>query len=360
MRHCSRKRLAEAAAGVVVTSALAAMIPFENVSNSSSGNFISSAVVTTPLKVVIGLAMGAAIILIARMGLMRLRIVLDDRLQPTTISVLSANVGNAALTRMLRGFQLQDKDIPVLQSNIAALGPDVILLQEIAHEAQVGALIDRRKYEIYFENAICTAVRRGVFHDLTPQEHSAGDEGFTVCAAILAREEIPITLVNVHTTSPLKDRSFKTRGQQIRTLLDEIVRKAKAGEKLVVGGDFNFDPYRFHSKREAGEATELDLTRKKWFGIFDNRHNGGLVVFSSDRLTWQFKNFTYTLDHIISNLDKEEFEILDGDGERIDVNHSDNQVARERFMDHRAILCRTVVVNEKRWPFKKRAEKPKL
>lgn len=261
---------------------------------------------------------------------------------PTTFSFLTANVGNAELTRIMDGFGLKYQDITVLRRNISAMMPDVAFMQEVKLRKHAEEIFDTGDYHIHHEGDVCTALKKTLF---TPPEQLGAHpnaDGFSACRTTVIPENAPLIFINVHTISPLKDSTFMKRSHQIRMIIDKTMEFSARGEKVVTGGDFNFDPWRFESMRNrlriAENETELDKLKHFWF---DNLTPGdsGIRMVSCNEKTWYF-TASYTIDHVISNLPSSDFKVLDAPDEKLDIDHSlimDHP--REHFMDHRALTC---------------------
>lgn len=263
--------------------------------------------------------------------------------EPITFTLLTANVGNASIRRVLEGFRLENEDIPVLKKNISSIDPDIVFLQEVAHQEQVGMLFEPGRYLTHFDNGTCTAVRELLFKTL---EHKKGHHqrwGYSGYSAALEDGSAHISLLNVHTTAPLKDSTFKRRGLQIQSIIQKAVFLHRKGMNLIIAGDFNFDPYRFESFRhrimESDDLTELDITKSLWFKTFESSLRKRLKVVTSDSFTWHLV-FQFSIDHVISNIECTSAVVLDSEDNRVDIVHNKiSRGRREKFMDHRAVLC---------------------
>lgn len=271
---------------------------------------------------------------------------------PTSISFLTANVGNAEVSRIMDGFGLKDKDITVLRRNISAMMPDVVFLQEVKLKRHAEAIFDTGDYYIHHEGDVCTALKKTVF---SPPEKLAAHpiaDGFSACRTTVLCENVQVVFINVHAISPLKDSSFMKRAHQIRMVIDKTFELSAEGVNVVTGGDFNFDPWRFESMRNrlriSESETELDKLKKFWFDTLTPGDSGIRMVSGNDK-TWHF-TASYTIDHIMSNLPSSDFKALEDPDEKLDIDHSmifDNP--HEHFMDHRALTCRFEVLGEGRF-----------
>jgi len=275
---------------------------------------------------------------------------ISRRQRPLDITLLSANVGNANITGIFRGgFGLRDEDVPVIAKNIEMMAPDIVFLQEVTTEAQAGELIDGYKYHMMYEEDTFTAVRKEVFENIELIERGEENPGFMQCIAMpRGRDFAAITLLNVHTLVPIRDRAFRNRARQIRSLVDSLVERSRMSWKVIAAGDFNFDPYRFDSflHRMLNAETDMQKAREHWEETFSGESDHGLRVLGDDTITWSMR-YNYTLDHVISNIEIKEYAVLDKDENRLDVDHTYELESRNQyFMDHRAVYCRLSVKPE--------------
>lgn|GEM_PF-1667570 len=286
------------------------------------------------------------------------------------LKFLTANVGNLDVTAGNQ-CKLKDEDVPVLAANIRLLAPDIIFLQEI--QANTKDQMSRILGEVdefgnvsaqkdYFWDCwadACTAVKRNIFSDFQlefaigascPLYNFKSQECYGISAldfaifgasARLANFGLEVYLINVHTSSPVNDRSFAIRSYQIKSLLDGLEQMADEKISLIAAGDFNFDPYRYGEfLRNSGidETVYLTETKKRWQEVIPEDGSGEFRLISSDEVTQSFpKKVGYTLDHVIVNFGEGSCEVLDGKGGRARL---DKTLSGKGFMDHRGVFCR--------------------
>jgi hypothetical protein len=267
---------------------------------------------------------------------------------PLGFSLLTANVGNAAPARIMSHFKLQDSDTPVLRRNIGTLYPEIVFLQELAVEEQTALIINSEMYHTHYRDGNCTAVRKDFFESLRFVESLFENDGYTEYIATLRNSKLAMTLINVHTAAPLSDPSFGKRGMQIRSLIEELKVQASHGSKIIVAGDFNFDPDRFESFRhriiKTDSVTELDKTKELWNEVLGQSDKYGLNLVSPDEPTWNLMKISYNIDHVIANITCTECEVLDDGEKRLDFAPDGSVENNSRnFMDHRAITAKFAI-----------------
>ncbi len=287
---------------------------------------------------------------------------------------LTANVGTAELSKgdLKREFKISEYDLPVLRENINAIDPDIVFLQEIDSEGlHQENRIFFKKYSVRCQGELCIALKTEKFdflgdcesgngyftcpaHALTAkplQEKCEFKDGGYICRSIrkLENKEV-IRLVNVHTVSPLSDKEFKTRREQICGLIDDIRKMNDAGMKVLTSGDFNFDPYRYKSAGYEKNDNKDDLLKAGvcWANAFDDPEASKLKVINGDAPTWFVdfkvlfveKHLMYTLDHIITNMRSGGCKVLKDNKQRLDIALSEKGSSKAKtFMDHRGLLC---------------------
>jgi len=265
---------------------------------------------------------------------------------PLSFTLLTANIGNASPMRILTRFKLADEDTTVIRENLGIMSPDIVCLQELSDEDQIHLLLNAEKYHVHFRHGNCTAVLKDTFSSLQPAADIHDNDGYSEYSAEFADNRARLKIFNVHTEAPLHDASFSRRGAQIRTLLARAKAQA-AGGKVIVAGDFNFDPGNFVSFRhrimKTDSVTELDATKELWNETLGGS-NGALRVVSPDTPTWSMLHVPFNIDHIISNVPHTHCEVLQDEDKRIDVDHTGVYFnANHDFMDHRAIIARFVL-----------------
>lgn len=275
----------------------------------------------------------------------------DEFGNPTSITFLSANVGNSEISRVMEHFGLMDEDITVLRRNIAAMMPDVVFMQEVITTEHAEGIFDTGDYHIHHEGDVCTALKKNLF--TAPEKLSAHpvSDGYSACVSTLIPENRRIVFINVHAVSPLKDSKFMRRAHQIRMIIDKTKEISLSGMDVITAGDFNFDPWRFESMRNrlhlAESESELDRIKKYWFDSLTSGDDGLRLVSGNDK-TW-FLTYSFTIDHVISNVPSSDFRVLASPDEKLDIDHSmifDHP--HEHFMDHKALFCRFEVMGEGR------------
>ncbi len=279
--------------------------------------------------------------------------VFNNRIKPLELKLLTANIGNVNIRRAVHRFKLSDDETVVLKQNIEKLSPDIIFLQELASEKQVGMLVDHDHYLTHYSFDCCIAVRKGVFSRLINVETDPGSDGYMHCRALVAERGYELSLLNVHTTSFFSDPSFNKCGEQIKNMFNLIRKECDKSRRIIVAGDFNFDPYRFDRFSEKVAGTEkqselksllegllyskLKVLLEGWNKEFRELHPGGLRVVSTEKPTWCL-GYKFSLDHVMTNLKTRNCSVLDSEDNRIDIDHEYELVSMpERFMDHRAV-----------------------
>jgi hypothetical protein len=212
-------------------------------------------------------------------------------------SLLAANVGNADVLRCDTAvFKLCSAESEhAVAERIAALRPDVVLLTEVltssvcalqqswepwhachpenraAEPEQVRRLLGA-EYVIACEprnGYECVAVRRGfaTFEgEVRVAPAVAGcDSGFTVSAVTLRVDGRLLDLINAHPPSGASPEAMACRRASLEAVLEPpgSASSLRLNPLALMGGDFNFDPYR-------GSATDPDVAywrkrvRRRW------------------------------------------------------------------------------------------------
>lgn len=296
-----------------------------------------------PAVLVVAGAIAAAVFLAYRKLLSQLPAFVE-KIRPLEIKLLTANVGNAYLLRFLSGFKMKDSEAEVIRRNIGRISPDIVFLQELGSSRQVDILFGSGDYLAQYSHGNCIAVRKSVFSRLINIETNLEAEGFIHCRAYAPGPGIELSLFNVHALSPMRDPSYEKRRGQIKNMFDKIRKARDSGMKIIVAGDFNFDPYRFErflaKMDDAGKESELKLLLEGWNNEFKDSRPGGLCVASTEKPTWFFNKYRFSIDHVITNLAVHDCRVLDTEENRIDIDHGyEMESIDERFMDHRACVA---------------------
>lgn len=225
----------------------------------------------------------------------------------TSFSVLTANVGNLSLGCRKYLNNLCYKEVEqIIANNIQLLAPDIVALQEILAPWQCAAQKETNDKKVCFENQSVPQVRRllgdaytivcdsrnqfeclgvrtasgsilgcesGLMCNFarTAPSYNACDQGFTASAVtVKLHDGILFDVVNVH----LQSTSADCRSRTLRDLLDESIRSTIIEQdRVLILGDFNFDPW-----RDSDESVDV------WQELFDQG--------------WRDRSFRY---HVVNN-----------------------------------------------------------
>jgi hypothetical protein len=251
----------------------------------------------------------------------------------TSFSILSANVGNLSVGCRDVLNKLCYKDVEArISSNIHYLSPDVIALQEVLAPWQCTNINAMNKNKVCSEMQVIPQVRRLVGENYTIVCNSRNqfeciaikkdfgeivgcqsgeichtartipeiegcDNGFTISAATIKTKtpSLSFDLVNFHpqsTSSICREKMIKAAFYGNNTTPSIIQEK-----KLLLLGDFNFDPWR-----------DNDESVATWKNFFNSGWNGEELKYHSgiaEAAPPYFTSFLFykprTLDFIVSN-----------------------------------------------------------
>lgn len=291
------------------------------------------------------------------------------------LSVLTANVGNMQTSKAdyYRQFKISEYDLPVLKDNLKRAAPDVIFLQELDGKGMAQQKrVFTDKYEARCEGELCIGLRGGAlgfaggceqkngylictafFPNRKPlPEKCSLQKGEYVCTTkrTLKKDEI-VKLINVHTASPADDKSFGLRRAQICGMLKEASALRRKGMNVIIGGDFNFDPWVYESAAYNKNNKKDDLFQLGvcWRDNVGDPDSEGLKLITTDEPTWATKEVKMvfmskqvhrTMDHVITTFKGAGCDVLSDEKDRLDVDRTGVSKPRDMFMDHRAVVCR--------------------
>lgn len=283
----------------------------------------------------------------------------EEPAEPVTFTLLTANVGNVLLACEGYAYNLCHVDVERRATEaIAALAPDVILLQEVVSDAQCEALLEsdpaltchpehratepsqaRRLvgdgYSLTCdarEGFECVAVKssfgaisgcaEGARCDdaETPPAPEGCDEGFSVSAvAVVPHAGEGFRVVNGH---PASGFGAACRAAQLQQAFGQLAGEGQA----LVGGDMNVDPFR--------DNDEAVLVWDEHVGDDERfRYHSGPKEHQPPYPTSVNPLSVNVLDHVVSDFAEGTCVTL---GEAPDTDRLDGGEG----MDHRALSCR--------------------
>lgn len=288
------------------------------------------------------------------------------------LRIITANVGNISIDcRGQYNNKLCEIDVEdAIAKNIQALKPDIVFLQELLHPSQCDGWNERNPKKVCSQNVrqiepnqarrllgenytiICAArMRSEIGHPLgmecigvrinagiiegcefgevcftsegldTPYEGCNPE--FIILSAIAKVYGIRIGLINAHPHS----RDKVCRDAAISQIFegDNNISPLKLPKKIIIAGDFNFDPFR--------DSKNIPESWQKYVGSEQLFHyHSGLAEHDPPYPTAFFLLKKKTVDHVISNFALGTCTTL---GEAPRSKRIDNG----KGMDHRALLC---------------------